>query len=74
MLTLEPEFFAEVNDVSKVTLTLHFWSGTTVSHRDRRCGGRSARRVLVRARTAFTAVLGVPMHCCPIACYREEER
>ncbi|MER5620704.1 hypothetical protein ABT061_06615, partial [Streptosporangium sp. NPDC002544] len=31
-ITLKPEFFAEVNDASKVTLTLHFWSGTTVTY------------------------------------------
>jgi aryl-phospho-beta-D-glucosidase BglC (GH1 family) len=31
-ITLRPAFFAEVNDASRVTLTLHFWSGTTVTY------------------------------------------
>jgi hypothetical protein len=31
-ITLKPEFFAEVNDSSKVRLTLHFWSGTNVTY------------------------------------------
>lgn len=31
-IALKPEFFAEVNAGSKVTLTFHFWSGTTVTY------------------------------------------
>jgi endoglucanase len=31
-ITLKPDFFAEVNDGSRVTLTLHFWSGATVTY------------------------------------------
>ena len=31
-LALTPEFFADVNDGAKVTLTLHFWSGAKVSY------------------------------------------
>ncbi|MDP4501713.1 cellulase family glycosylhydrolase [Nonomuraea turcica] len=31
-ITLRPAFFAEVNDGSRVTLTLHFWSGATVTY------------------------------------------
>ncbi|MCY1143301.1 cellulase family glycosylhydrolase [Actinoplanes sp. Pm04-4] len=31
-LALTPEFFAEVNDGAKVTLTLHFWSGAKVTY------------------------------------------
>jgi endoglucanase len=31
-ITLKPEFFAEVNDGQRVTLTFHFWSGTTVTY------------------------------------------
>ncbi|MFC7247644.1 cellulase family glycosylhydrolase [Catellatospora aurea] len=31
-ITLKPEFFAEVNAGSRVTLTFHFWSGTTVTY------------------------------------------
>ncbi|WP_238010638.1 cellulase family glycosylhydrolase [Dactylosporangium sp. AC04546] len=31
-ITLRPAFFAEVNDNAKVTLTLHFWSGTKVTY------------------------------------------
>ncbi|GAA0390082.1 hypothetical protein Acor_46690 [Acrocarpospora corrugata] len=30
--TLTPAFFAEVTDASRVTLTLHFWSGATVTY------------------------------------------
>jgi len=30
--TLRPAFFAEVNDGRRVTLTFHYWSGTTVSY------------------------------------------
>jgi endoglucanase len=31
-IALKPEFFAEVNDGARVTLTFHFWSGTTVTY------------------------------------------
>ncbi|MEU3456536.1 cellulase family glycosylhydrolase [Micromonospora sp. NPDC006766] len=31
-ITLKPEFFAEVNDGRRVTLTFHFWSGTKVTY------------------------------------------
>jgi endoglucanase len=31
-ITLKPEFFAEVNDGQRVTLTFHFWSGTTLTY------------------------------------------
>ncbi|MGK5682902.1 cellulase family glycosylhydrolase [Actinoplanes sp. URMC 104] len=31
-VTLTPEFFAEVTDGAKVTLTLHFWSGAKLSY------------------------------------------
>ncbi|MFI2709380.1 cellulase family glycosylhydrolase [Micromonospora sp. NPDC018662] len=31
-ITLKPEFFAEVNDGQRVTLTFHFWSGTKVTY------------------------------------------
>jgi endoglucanase len=31
-ITLKPEFFAEVNDGQRVTLTFHFWSGTTATY------------------------------------------
>jgi len=31
-ITMKPEFFAEVNDGSKVKLTFHFWSGTNVTY------------------------------------------
>lgn len=31
-IVLKPEFFAEVNDGARVTLTFHFWSGTTVTY------------------------------------------
>ncbi|MFV2010218.1 MULTISPECIES: cellulase family glycosylhydrolase [unclassified Micromonospora] len=31
-ITLTSEFFAEVNDGSPVTLTFHFWSGTTITY------------------------------------------
>ncbi|MCE6998666.1 cellulase family glycosylhydrolase [Saccharothrix sp. S26] len=30
--TLKPEFFAEVTDGSRVTLTFHYWSGATVTY------------------------------------------
>ncbi|MCR3751994.1 cellulase family glycosylhydrolase [Lentzea californiensis] len=30
--TLTPEFFAEVNDNARVTLTFHYWSGATVTY------------------------------------------
>jgi hypothetical protein len=29
---LKPEFFAEVNDGAKVTLTFHYWSGAKVTY------------------------------------------
>ncbi|PZG00170.1 cellulase family glycosylhydrolase, partial [Micromonospora deserti] len=32
VITLTSDFFAEVNDGSRVTLTFHFWSGTTVTY------------------------------------------
>jgi endoglucanase len=31
-IALKPELFAEINDSSKVRLTLHFWSGATVTY------------------------------------------
>ena len=31
-ITLKPEFFAEVDDGQRVTLTFHFWSGTTATY------------------------------------------
>ncbi|HEY0001871.1 MAG TPA: X2-like carbohydrate binding domain-containing protein, partial [Actinoplanes sp.] len=31
-IALTPEFFADVTDGAKVTLTLHFWSGATVTY------------------------------------------
>ncbi|MFC0534005.1 cellulase family glycosylhydrolase [Phytohabitans kaempferiae] len=31
-ITLKPEFFAEVNDGQRVTLTFHFWSGGTATY------------------------------------------
>ncbi|WP_422769830.1 cellulase family glycosylhydrolase [Plantactinospora sp. WMMC1484] len=37
-ITLKPEFFAEVNDGQRVTLTFHFWSGTTVTYHVTRSG------------------------------------
>ncbi|SBT46588.1 cellulase family glycosylhydrolase [Micromonospora narathiwatensis] len=38
-ITLKPEFFAEVNDGRRVTLTFHFWSGTTVTYYVTKSGG-----------------------------------
>ncbi|GII76382.1 hypothetical protein Sru01_13640 [Sphaerisporangium rufum] len=38
-IKLKPEFFAEVNDGSRVTLTFHFWSGATVTYYVTRSGG-----------------------------------
>ncbi|WP_166661488.1 hypothetical protein [Paractinoplanes brasiliensis] len=35
---LPPEFFAEVNDGAKVTLTLHFWSGAKLTYYVTRAG------------------------------------
>ncbi|RQX19262.1 hypothetical protein DDE19_04795 [Micromonospora ureilytica] len=37
-ILLKPEFFAEVNDGSTVTLTFHFWSGTQITYRVTRSG------------------------------------
>ncbi|MEO3820259.1 cellulase family glycosylhydrolase [Plantactinospora sp. B24E8] len=37
-ITLKPEFFAEVNEGAQVTLTFHFWSGTTVTYHVTRSG------------------------------------
>jgi endoglucanase len=37
--TLTPEFFAEVNDNARVTLTFHYWSGATVTYHVTRSGG-----------------------------------
>jgi endoglucanase len=37
-ITLKPEFFAEVNDGARVTLTFHLWSGTTVTYYVTRTG------------------------------------
>ncbi|BCB90503.1 cellulase family glycosylhydrolase [Phytohabitans suffuscus] len=37
-ITLKPEFFAEVNDGQRVTLTFHFWSGTTLTYYVTRSG------------------------------------
>ncbi|MDY7088486.1 MAG: cellulase family glycosylhydrolase [Actinomycetota bacterium] len=37
-LALTPEFFAEVNDGAKVTLTLHFWSGAKLTYYVTRAG------------------------------------
>lgn len=31
-VTLTPEFFADVNDGARTTLTLHFWSGATLTY------------------------------------------
>jgi len=31
-IALKPEFFAEVNDGQRVTLTFHFWSGTKLTY------------------------------------------
>ncbi|GLY47108.1 cellulase family glycosylhydrolase [Lentzea sp. NBRC 102530] len=36
--TLTPEFFAEVADNARVTLTFHYWSGATVTHHVTRSG------------------------------------
>ncbi|GAA4455503.1 cellulase family glycosylhydrolase [Phytohabitans houttuyneae] len=38
-ITLKPEFFAEVNDGQRVTLTFHFWSGTTLTYYVTESGG-----------------------------------
>nr|WP_089157060.1 cellulase family glycosylhydrolase [Micromonospora sp. NBS 11-29] len=38
-ITLKPEFFAEVNDGQRVTLTFHFWSGTKVTYYVTKSGG-----------------------------------
>jgi hypothetical protein len=38
LITLKPEFFAEVNDGAPVTLTFHFWSGETVTYTVTRSG------------------------------------
>ncbi|MEU8263011.1 cellulase family glycosylhydrolase [Micromonospora sp. NPDC048999] len=38
-ITLKPEFFAEVNDGRRVTLTFHFWSGTKVTYYVTKSGG-----------------------------------
>lgn len=32
VITLQPAFFAEVDDGARVTLTFHFWSGATVTY------------------------------------------
>ncbi|WP_051724164.1 cellulase family glycosylhydrolase [Micromonospora chokoriensis] len=37
-IILKPEFFAEVNDGSAVTLTFHFWSGTQITYRVAKSG------------------------------------
>ncbi|WP_306827512.1 cellulase family glycosylhydrolase [Catenuloplanes nepalensis] len=37
-IVLKPEFFAEVTDGARVTLTFHFWSGTTVTYYVTRSG------------------------------------
>nr|WP_229688687.1 cellulase family glycosylhydrolase [Micromonospora yangpuensis] len=37
-IELTPEFFAEVNDGARVTLTFHFWSGATVTYHVTRSG------------------------------------
>ncbi|MET8042207.1 cellulase family glycosylhydrolase [Micromonospora sp. NPDC005215] len=37
-IILKPEFFAEVNDGSVVTLTFHFWSGTQITYRVTKSG------------------------------------
>lgn len=29
---MKPEFFNEVNDGARVTLTFHFWSGTQIAY------------------------------------------
>jgi endoglucanase len=31
-INLTPEFFKSINDGARVTLTFHFWSGTTVTY------------------------------------------
>lgn len=36
--TLTPEFFAEVNDNARVTLTFHYWSGAVVTYHVTRSG------------------------------------
>jgi endoglucanase len=38
VITLKPEFFAEVNDGSRVTLKFHFWSGAVVTYYVTRSG------------------------------------
>ena len=38
-ITLKPEFFAEVNDGQRVTLTFHFWSGATITYHVTKSGG-----------------------------------
>ncbi|MEV0732624.1 cellulase family glycosylhydrolase [Polymorphospora sp. NPDC050346] len=38
-IVLKPEFFAEVNDNSRVTLRFHFWSGEIVTYYVTRSGG-----------------------------------
>jgi endoglucanase len=38
VITLSSDFFAEVTDGSPVTLTFHFWSGTTVTYHVTRSG------------------------------------
>ncbi len=37
-IVLKPAFFAEVNEGARVTLTFHFWSGTTVTYHVTRSG------------------------------------
>lgn len=37
--TLTPEFFAEVDDNARVTLTFHYWSGATVTYHVTKSGG-----------------------------------
>jgi endoglucanase len=38
VITLKPEFFAEVNDNGPVTLAFHLWSGEQVTYRVARAG------------------------------------
>lgn len=38
VITLQPAFFAEVDDGARVTLTFHFWSGATVTYYVTRTG------------------------------------
>jgi endoglucanase len=38
-IALTADFFAQVNDGAQVTLTLHFWSGATVTYRVTKSGG-----------------------------------